>query len=343
MQTRIRITTILMTVALVSAVSTIQAVARDGPSTLGSGGVRPNALSKSKVKQDPAFLAAKNSGSFQASSCTPNPCPPAPSAYTLSTAVTQYIIEPEGGTSSPGVCPNPATPIERDDNSPRTGYCDTNYWLFCTAGASATTLYYWKPNNVTGWGAGYFIEPYGPQRVQTYWGSSDTDYRGGYYTNGRAYLMYLAEQVFPNGNGWTTPGVVNFNPPVSGSLNDVRDVLNWEASSHAGNWVNYFYVTIPNASLTEAALHYDVKEDTWSFKAPVVVFANTSYLPGWILLNVTHAISVIGYNDTTHTYTYVDTCGAVCGSGSNTSVHTIDQTTLFNGIHATGTYGGIVW
>lgn len=313
------------------------------------GGIRPAWLSKSKVVQDPRFLAAKLAGRVFAPAtrrggvnpnfCYPDPCPgPAPSAYTLDTSVPQYVMEPEGGS-----------PIaEKDDAG--ASYVDDHYWRFCTAGASAVTLYYTRPTNVTSWPAGTFTEPYGPNPVSTYWRSSDTDFAWGYSTQGRAYLMYLAEQVMPNGSGWVTPGVIDFNT-VSGSLPDVRDVLNWEASGHATNWVNYFYVDVAysGGGLSASVLHSDVKTDTWNYKTSVVAFANTSYLPDWKLLNVVHAISIVGYDDNAGNYYYVDTCSSQCGSGHNTPfVHTISQAQLYTAIQNArdglgNLVGGIVW
>jgi hypothetical protein len=79
------------------------------------------------------------------------------------------------------------------------------------------------------------------------------------------------------------------------------------------------------------------------------VFANTTYLPDWITQGVTHAIAVIGYDDNAGTYTYIDTCGAQCGSAHNGGTHVISQSQLFTAIQtatdpSTGVHtGGIVW
>lgn len=68
-------------------------------------GVRPNEYAKSKLVQDPAFAAWKRAQAERFSHF-------APRDPVLDTSVTQYVVEPEGGTS-----PSPA---DFDDNSPRT-------------------------------------------------------------------------------------------------------------------------------------------------------------------------------------------------------------------------------
>jgi len=300
------------------------------------GGVRDNKFAKTRLKQDPAFVAAKNNGTLKVNFCYPDPCPPTPpSAYTLSTADTQYVIEPEGAG-------------DKDDRNPRVAFTDSNYWSFCTAGASAVTVSYMNggTTKLTAWPAGFFIEPLynppqGSPRVSTYWASSDWDATTPtYFTKGRNFLMYMAEQVFPPSYGY--PGVVDFYS-VSGTLADMRDAVNWEGSGHAGNWANYFYVDVGKGSLTEATFHSDIKIDIGSYKAAVIVIVHTDYLPGWDPnLNAHHAITVVGYNDNNSTYTYIDTCGGQCGSNSDNAVHTIGRQALYDAM-VNYPFGGIVW
>lgn len=292
------------------------------------GGVRPNDQSKSKLVQNPAFIARKIAWTERVSRT-------APRDPVLNSSVTGLVIEPEGGP-------------DLDDATPtRNSYSDAHYWNFCTAGAVAATLFYWVGTNVTSWPAQNFTEPayVGPAfQVTTYWASSDTDGNApNYSTVGRAYLMYIAEQVQPP--SYPTPGEVTFSGwSATGTLNDMRDALNWEASLHAANWSTFFYVVRTASALTQANLHDAVAADVFSATVPVIAITQTSALPGWNNPNVIHAIAIIGYDDVANTYTYIDTCGARCGSGVNGGIHTVNQATLFNGIQAAAASGsGIVW
>jgi len=264
-------------------------------------------------------------------------CDPSPCSYYLGTSVSRTIVEPEGNGY--------------DDL--HHAFTDSNYWNFCTAGAVTTALDYWKPTNVTGWPAGNFTEPANSVhgRHTTYWKSSDTgtssDTSNGYATTGRAYLMYIAEYVQPP--TWAYPGEVTFNKStVFGTLPDSRDALNWEASGHASNWASYFYAWVKVSSLTDALLNSYIRWDVYTAHAPVVVFVMTDYLPNWTRTGLAHAITVYGFDDAADTYSYLDTCSVHCGSSSNGGVHTINQTTLYNGIRAVDAAlgagsGGIDW
>lgn len=290
-----------------------------------SRGVRGIEYAKSKLAPDLAFGAWKKANAEQLALSAPLQSP----LSNFSTSVTQYVIEPEGS--------------DYDDNSPRVWYVDGNYWNFCTAGAVAASMWYWRSTNVTAWPAGSFIEPTGAAtRVSTYWNSSDYDGNSpNYFTQGRNYIMYIAEQVNPP--SYTSPGEIDFSS-VTGNLVDMRDAINWEASGHGGNWATYFYYVVTAGSLTSSSLHTDIVSDVNSYLAPVIVITKTSALPNWANGNVIHAISIIGYDDTAGTYTYLDTCGKRCGSNSDGGVYTVNQTALYNGIQAAGsTIGGIVY
>ncbi len=246
------------------------------------------------------------------------------SAY-LDDTVTDHVVETEGD-------------LYDDTHQPE---ADLNYWNFCTAGAATTALYYWKPNNVTNWPAGNFTEPYGPHKTTTYWRSSDTgtasDTSNGYPTKGRAYEMYLAEQVKPP--SYATPGIVNFTYYVTHgeTLSDTRDALNWEASGHCSTcWSTYFYVVDKPAS--QAALHSDIASDIGGSGRAVVAFVDTGYLPNWSRsVSGWHAITIIGYDDSSGTYFYTDTCGHRCNTSSrstNGGTWAIGQQVLFNAVHS---------
>jgi hypothetical protein len=65
------------------------------------------------------------------------------------------------------------------------------------------------------------------------------------------------------------------------------------------------------------------------------------HLPNWPA-NAPHSITIVGYDDTAGTYTYVDTCGPHCsGGGTAGSVYTVSQSTMYSLIHSHPE--GIVW
>lgn len=309
-------------VASLVAVSTATA-ADPGGST---GGVLPPSAGQSKLIQDPTWVALKNANRISrlgSGEVVVLPAPmavPAVATASLSTSVTARIVESQGN-------------LYDDLHHALT---DSNYWNFCTAGGSDVALYYFKPGNVTGWAPGYFSEPYGPHVSTTYWANSDTgtssDTSNGYATKGRAYLMYLAEQVRPP--SYSTPGILNFSsyPTTGGSITDVRDALNWEASSHGSNWSTYFYIWRGTSGLSQATLLANVTWDIAAGAATVVdlntYVSSTYHLPNWTR-NVGHTVAIVGYNNTAGTYTYLDTCGVACGSTSNGGTHAVAQSTMY--------------
>jgi hypothetical protein len=244
-----------------------------------------------------------------------------PSSFNLDQSISSMIVEPEGGGY---------------DDLHRSFY-DANYWNFCSAGAAAAAVAYFRPGNVTGWPGGTFTEPYGPYRRSTYWRSQDSggwsDTSNGYPTVGRAYTMYMAEQVKPPTYG--APGIILFNsyPNTGGSITDQRDAINWEISGHSPWWQNYFYAWRSTYGLTQAAFKQAVQTTLVDSRGPLVLAVWTYLdpyrrLPNWNR-KVAHSITLIGYSDLTGTYRYVDTCGRNCGSTSNGGVHDVSQTTLF--------------
>jgi len=267
-----------------------------------------------------------------AASTAPDAAPATPDAGhppgLLDTSIVKLIVEPEGSGHDD---------LSRD-------FTDRNYWNFCAPGAVTAALYFFVPDHITGWPAGYFKEPaHRPSTIPTngtYWKSHDSV--NGYQTYGRAYMMHLAMQVDPP--SFLSPGMIPFDAyPTSGSnLVDIRDTLNWEASGHAGNWRTFFYEIAHASGLTASTLHHDVKQDIDGGHA-LVVTVDTDYLPNWSR-SLSHAITVVGYDDDARTYKYVDTCGKRCNGSSssrNGGVWTIAQSTLYNGIKANGL--GYVW
>lgn len=321
------------------AISRVSAGGPDG----ATGGVIFEPSSRS-VDPDPSELAWKfdlvapdtspSGGGITPHYVCEDPYSCGPSIRTLSISVTRYIVEPEGSGY---------------DDQHHT-FTDSNYWNFCVPGAAAVLTYYWKSSNVTAWPAGNFKEPYGPHISTTYWKSSDTgtssDTSNGYATQGRAYLMYMAEQVKPP--NWSTAGIVDFStyPSAGANFYSLRDAVNWEISNHTST--GYFYARVKvDASFTQGDLHNAVVLDVTGlgnnhggFGVPVAVSANTHYLPNWPPNKyIAHAITIVGYNDQNLTYTYVDTCGKRCGSTSNGGTHTISQSQLYTAIRAASGYG----
>jgi C1A family cysteine protease len=98
---------------------------------------------------------------------------------------------------------------------------------------------------------------------------------------------------------------------------------------------------VGTSGLTAAKLHSDIKKTIDGGHA-VVAATNTAYLPNWSR-SLSHAITVVGYDDTKNTYKYTDTCGVHCNGSSNAKnggVWTIAQSALFNAIKTNG--GGYV-
>jgi hypothetical protein len=241
----------------------------------------------------------------------------------LDTSVVSQIVEPEGDG--------------QDDGSH--SFTDKNYWNFCMPGAATVALYYFLPSNVTGWPAGDFREPSNaPSTIPaagTHWASDEKV--NGYHTYGRAYLMHLAEQVKPP--SYASAGMASFAsyPTTGANLVDVRDAMNWEASGHASSYASFFYSIVSSKGLTAATLHADIKKTIDGGHA-IVAAADTGYLPNWSRA-LSHAITIVGYDDVASTYKYTDTCGVHCNGSpksKNGGVWTLAQTTLFNAIESDG-------
>ncbi len=248
----------------------------------------------------------------------------------LDTSVVSQIVEPEGSG--------------HDDKG--TYYNDQSYWNFCSPGAVTVALYFIKPDNVVGWPAGYFKEPAYAGSCNfpsngTYWESDES--ASGYHTFGRAYLMHLALEVDPP--SYAEPGLVAFSScKCTGSfLVDDRDALNWEGSEHATNWKDFHYKIQSMSGFTAAKLHSDVKQDIDQGFA-VVAAVDTGYLANWKGVSLSHAITIVGYDDAAATYSYTDTCGTRCnksGHGKNGGVWTIAQDVMVQAIK--GDDSGYVW
>jgi hypothetical protein len=238
-------------------------------------------------------------------------------------------------------------------------FTDKNYWEFCGDGAMTVALYYWQQltghPDVTGT-AGYFLDPYaaegvpwpknGPEvadkggvRVGTYWSGSDTVNR--YTAHGRGFEFYLAMAAQPP--TWQSTGYALFAmdgkplyPAFGTPPANVEAGLNWEASGHdPSTWTHFFYTFIvpTDPTLTRdfnAAVMLDVGRE----RVPVVTLVDTYDLPNWqdgtATRHITHALAIVGYDNTSNppTYTYTETCGRTCGGGTEGEIHTIPQAQL---------------
>ena len=274
-----------------------------------------------------------------------------PAARTLDVTFTRWIVEPvASGTDARG-----------------NYYRDLTYWNMCGPGAATVALYYWQmltghPDVTTR--SGYFVEPYkqvgmgwpnpGPtfrapsgkyNRLGTYWTGKDSV--PGFTARGRGFLMYMATAVQPA--GWTVPGVDVFaggdgKPlyPTRGSQqNDLQAALNWEVSEHASDWTNTWYATVEKWDPTMARdLQTAVMLDLGRDGVPVIVSADTYYLPNWQgsrIKHTRHSVTIVGYDNSANppTFTYLDTCGQRCNSrpgNGNGKVYKITQAQMVDAV-----------
>ncbi|MEA2622172.1 MAG: hypothetical protein QOH61_1082 [Chloroflexota bacterium] len=225
----------------------------------------------------------------------------------LNTSVTGKIVEPHGGTAF-------------DDR--HNSYTDSNYWNFCTAGAATVAAYYWITDAVINRPGQNYTEQYGPHKSTTYWRSSDTgtsaDTGNLYATKGRGYLMYLAEYTKPP--AFSRPGILDFSTyqTSGGNIGDAALALNWEIFGNQ----NFFWQLYRVPGTSKSSFIASVENDLFDQGTPTLVALNTyisstTRLPNWTH-SLGHAIAIVGYNNTTSEFTYIDTCGRACnGSAGN--------------------------
>lgn len=247
-----------------------------------------------------------------------------PSVGTLDTSDAQNIIETEVG--------------HYDDH--HVGYSDMNYVDFCLAGQAAVAAFFVVSDPLS-FPARSTTEPYGPHMSTTYWRSSDTgtssDTSDGYATEGRNYEMYMAEQVQPP--SFSTPGIDYFNsyPTTGGAESDVRKAVNWEASNHTSE--SGWYIFHSGAG-TLTDLENAVRADVIDGGAPTLVTLHTDtngyHLPNWSH-DALHAISIVGYNDQSGQFTYIDTLGRTGNMSSgnrNGGTYNVAYNTLYQLVKA---------
>jgi len=326
--------------ALVLSVIVAQPSSAGSPTGNSTGGVLPP---EPGSRQDQAFVAAKEQGRVRVfpdgrvEILATAPATSYPSSVQLDTTTwTGGVWEPQGSGTD-------------DSGAP---YKDNNYWNFCGPGATAVALWYWPSGKTfdTGIATAAYSEP-NPTlatHATTTWAATDG------VSNGRGAIMYLAENELPTPDAslWTWPGVIDwtYSYPNDGTPVDrIRDALNWEISGHTS--VTAPYVWVPySASLTQSALHADVQRDVAGPNAvPLVANVATSSgrynLPNWGKRgSVNHSITIVGYDDSKGTYTYIDTCGPGCNnSGAAAGVYTVSQKTLWVLLGAETDHDGIIW
>jgi hypothetical protein len=248
----------------------------------------------------------------------------------------------------------------------------TDAWAayLCGAGASAVALAYWNIDvlhypklTATDPGGTFTYDPNGT--------NSATD------GHGRSYIMYLATKIQPTNPpdpaNWTGQGEVTLDPANAANsganAESVRDALNWEASGHAANWQNFFYTISyvsndaqnqadhsPDAGTTVTAsiINKHIVAGIGTSHRPVIAQVNDGDLPDWQSSGARghgHLIAIIGYDNTTGTYTYVETCSnQMCGTtqtdGPNadgTGTHTISKQQLFQAMTDFPGEGALIW
>jgi hypothetical protein len=251
-------------------------------------------------------------------------------SYLLDTTLTRQVAEPP--------------PVGQDVAG--TNYRDSYMAYFCGPGATDVAMTYWSlPPNLV-----YPKQTYTDPSGSTTWDDK-------YY---RSYLVYIADKVkLP---GWTTAGEPTFNNPKQGIANtfpsDLRDTMNWEASGHSATYGSFFYAWVPETDLTENDLYTDITIDIYYDHVPPVMNVDDAYLPSWHgspSAGGGHSIAIVGFNDTTSMYTYIETCTtASCGT-EGTGAYQISYTALYNAMRADTAVdfnpndnvseldGGIVW
>jgi hypothetical protein len=301
-----------------------------GGSVRTSGGLLPwdpdwpaQQSRQSQALKAQGVTAAQRAGKLPRSAPR-EPSTVAPAAMTLSTKLTARIVEMPG--------------YGEDDVGK--SYVDDNYWNICSAGAATVATSYFIPDPYQMLGA--FHEPYGKYSVTTRWDEQDVDANQGFVARARAYMLFMAMDVEPP--SFDNPGIDDFStyPTRGGSPQAIRDAVNWEISGHAsgGQWATWFYYTKANSGSGFSAdqLNDDVVADISRSGAAVIAAVDADYLPNWPDLPIAlhHAITVVGYDNTNDTYTYLDTCGRQCGSTSNGGTHVIAQKKLFKAIQMVG-------
>ena len=281
----------------------------------------------------------------------------------------EYAAEPSDGSH-----PNLPDGTQYTDDAGNT-YNDYWYVTLCGPGAADVALYYWPyPSN----DATHTVSdplpgngPYGGNHTSgalTWYGQDGSG--GGQAYRLRGYMAYLA---FGLGNvpAWTGSGGIHrvgmldesyWQTGIVGgaTLQATEEAMNWEASSeNSSDWANYFYTVAWNSTYNGnigVTLHNDIVTDIANSHVAVVAEVNGHDLPDWTTSGFTkHFIAIVGYDDNTQEYYYVDTCKVFAGchdaggvQGDTPDIHPISQSQLTTAVsdvqtdQATGD-GGWIW
>lgn len=293
----------------------------------------------------------------------------APTSYTLPYSGTgaQYAAEPGDGAHGTNF---PNYSGDRLDDYGTTvwsghSYYDPYYVTLCGPGAADVALFFWpSPPNYGNYSN--VVDPLVIPNSSTTWKGQDND--GTYRMRG--YLLHIAFQIHPP--TWYKIGMLPQSTYQSGELGGatlqaMNDGMNWEASGeNLSDWSSYFYVVQWNSAYYNqrtypgnlyTALHNDIVTDIGISQRPMTVEVNASYLPNWGSgANVNHFVTIIGYNDSTGQYGYIDTCKFYTGcdtgthesQGDSPDLHWVSQSTLAAGVANIGTNqttgdGGWIW
>lgn len=331
--------------ALVLSVIVAQPSNAGSPTGNSTGGVLPPEPGSG---QDQAFVIAKEQGRVRVHPdghveiLATAPAVSYQSSVQLDTSWTGSVWEPQGSGKD-------------DSGAP---YTDNNYWNFCGPGATAVALWYWPNGYIFDTSTTLPLAQYSePNKKLATWAA--TSWKGAdSVSNGRGAIMYLAEYEWPapDLSLWTWSGVIDWasSYPNDGTPVDrIRDALNWEISgetSQSPTSVTGPYAWMPySAGLTQSALHTYVQRDIAGQGTPLVANVATSSgrynLQNWGKRgSVNHSITIVGYDDSKGTYTYIDTCGPGCNnSGAPAGVYHVSQQTLWALLGAETDHDGIIW
>lgn len=200
-------------------------------------------------------------------------------------------------------------------------YSDNNFSQNCGPGASTVALSFWRDFVLQG------LNPYQmtPGGEITFWG--DTDFH--------SYIMYLATEVnLPaSAAGPAQYGEIRFNGATSLGTDseDLANVLNEVAGES-------FYVRQLIGPSDAGLVHQDIVSDltntsdtnTFGRGIPPIVEVQAQDLPDWHGGRTNHFVAIVGYDDSTSQYSYIETCGTACGG--TPGLHQISQARLFQAI-----------
>jgi hypothetical protein len=170
----------------------------------------------------------------------------------------------------------------------------------------------------------------------------------------RGYMLKLAWQIQIPNRATGTAGMMDVQHyPSVGVTNWVlQDALNWELSHENSKtwqkdppytvkwWSDYLDSDGVGTTKGKAVFHSDVVRDVAGRRhAPVLAEVNAAMLPNWNEpgKSVYHIVTIVGYDDTTNQYTYLDTCGKSTNCNANAEstdggIHTVDQDTMWSAI-----------